>query len=102
MPPLGPFLDLAAKRIVRRGRDILFADKRRERPDGRELKELQHRHIDADRFAQPVLHLDNLQLVTAKIEEVVVGTDLVDVQDVLPDRGDLLFHISSRCHKLPF
>ncbi|KIH80668.1 hypothetical protein UCMB321_5578 [Pseudomonas batumici] len=48
-------------------------------------------------LAQAVDQADGQQRVTAEFEETVVTTDLFDAQQLLPDTGDNLFYLATRC-----
>ena len=58
-------------------------------------------HFDQrDSRAEPVLqlavHSRQEQGIAAQVEEVVVNSDLLEAEDFLPDRGDLLFDFALR------
>src|SRR4051812_16034554 len=59
-------------------------------PDGRVAEHLDDRDLAVERLAQPRLDLDEQQRASTQLEEVVVDTDAVVPEHVLPDRGERL------------
>ena len=61
---------------------------------GRCLEEEVHGQLDLETLAEPCHQLGGEQGISAQLEEVVVGSDLVDAEEVLPDLGHRLFVVT--------
>ena len=56
--------------------------------DGASLEERFQRHVDVEPAANLRHHLGRKQRMAAQFKEVVVATHALDVQELLPDRGE--------------
>ncbi len=84
-------LRVCLNKVGRHLHGLLAAHRRSERRQGR-LTE-QHAHIGAEvDLAHAFDQLDRQQRMAAELEEIVLTTDTVDVEQVLPEHGEGGFH----------
>src|SRR6478609_92379 len=65
--------------------------------DGRILEQFHDWHIASYHVAQPRLRLHDKQRMTAKVEEVIVQTDLLDMEQFAPDDSERFFQVAFWC-----
>src|SRR5207302_5073006 len=66
-------------------------DARGEAGDGRGFEEGPQGQLDLEQLARPDDNLGGEEGVAAKLEEVIVDSDLVDSEDLTPEAGQRLF-----------
>ena len=74
---------------------LLPAPPRRQTRQGRRFEQQAQVQLQAECFAQTRHHLGGGDGVTAEQEEVIVGSDLLDLQLLAPDRRDLALQLGA-------
>ena len=92
----------APRRTRRRGhrRIPLRAQEARQGAHRRVAEEVDHRQLAPQRLTEAGVDLRREQRVAAQVEEVVVQADLVDLQDLAPDRRDGALQLRARRRRL--
>ena len=74
-------------------------DGRGEPGNGRRRKQIRNGKFQVEQIAQAPHHLHGVKRVRAEVEKIIVYSNLIDVQDIAPDCGDLFLKFSARRNK---